>query len=46
MHSKMMELMRTREALEREYTELKRQGPLMTEAAKQQIIEEHKESQS
>lgn len=40
----MMELMRVGDVLEREYTELKRQGRPMTEAARQQIIEEYKES--
>lgn len=44
MHSKMMELIRTGKELEREYTELKMQGPLMTKTTKQQIIEEYKES--
>lgn len=44
MYTKMMNLIKVGEALEKEYTELKSQDLLMIEAAKQQIIAKYKAS--
>lgn len=44
MYTKMMNLMKAGDTLEKEYTELKAQGPPMTKAAKQHLIAEYKVS--
>lgn len=44
MHTKMMNLLKVGEELEKEYIELKSQGPPMTEATKKQFIEEYRKS--
>lgn len=44
MHTKMMNLIKVGDDLEKDYAELKAQGPPLTEAVRQQIITEYKES--